>query len=651
MAVPDVSPANSMAMRLNSLLNRANIIKQSSSIDPPLQVSKLATDDGPLFVRTLDDKDMHSTAFETASRNVFYRILAQTPITHPSFVSIWNLLDILQYCGDRDLCSPQLVLLLVEELLDSQSIDGCRIVFSFLESRREAIIANTSKNKDLVILRMCNELLRRLSRAEDSVFCGRVYIFLFQSFPLGDKSSVNLRGNFHVENVTTFEDYLKLSVPEENDMKIDTDRATEDVEDPLNIEDSDAKLMGSEKSAKEKSKTLDIDALYPVFWSLQHSFSNPPRLFEQENFKHFQKGLEATLAKFKEVPKVIQSGDSERKKAANPELDDNHDEFANTFNPKYLTSRDLFKLELSDLAFQRHILVQALILIDFLLTLTERSKKKPYYLNAQKAMQYAFTLREEDVSPCLPSLPRRLWPPRCATVITILSADRKAQTEWALGIKNSIANYLQEGPDGKFYYRMVDTVLSRDKNWVRWKMENCQPFTRDRIPTKHFLDAKSGAQIELSRKAVTKPSGKTLGLGYLSNTDAEKGLEALKRADRFTLPSAELYQQKNQTIELDLEMVTSEEERRQLEGGKTSNTWRGLRLASKDRLSSFDRVEYGKGLERLFQPVSSIEAASEDNAATASEGRDSVPQEQHQSVEEQRADQQSQVTADTTAEE
>lgn len=58
--------------------------------------------------------------------------------------------------------------------------------------------------------------------------------------------------------------------------------------------------------------------------------------------------------------------------------------------------------QLSDLAFQRHILVQALILIDFLLTLTEKSKNKEIYQNAQKAMQYGFTLREEDVSSCHP---------------------------------------------------------------------------------------------------------------------------------------------------------------------------------------------------------------------------------------------------------
>lgn len=200
-----------------------------------------------------------------------------------------------------------------------------------------------SKNKDLVILRLCNELLRRLSRAEDPVFCGRVYIFMFQSFPLGDKSSVNLRGNFHVENVTTFEDFLKDSSPSDDPMQIDAseseskpvDRSGEQTVN-LNISD----VLGDDKAA-----TPDVDSLYPVFWSLQHSFSNPPRLFEEDHFNHFKKSLEATIAKFKEVPKVIQAGDSDRKKGQKDRADDSFDAFANTYNPKYLTSRDLFKLE------------------------------------------------------------------------------------------------------------------------------------------------------------------------------------------------------------------------------------------------------------------------------------------------------------------
>jgi THO complex subunit 1 len=107
-----------------------------------------------------------------------------------------------------------------------------------------------------------------------------------------------------------------------------------------------------------------------------------------------------------------------------------------------------------------------------------------------------------------------------------------AQTEWALGIKTAVANYLQEGPDGKFYYRMVDTVLSRDKNWVRWKMENCQPFTRDRVATKDFLQAKSGARQAVVHKTNRKPMGVPGSLKFLYNTKAETGLSQLRHAER-----------------------------------------------------------------------------------------------------------------------
>ena len=37
-------------------------------------------------------------------------------------------------------CDPSLVWYMIEELLDSQSIDGCRRVFDYLESRRERLV-------------------------------------------------------------------------------------------------------------------------------------------------------------------------------------------------------------------------------------------------------------------------------------------------------------------------------------------------------------------------------------------------------------------------------------------------------------------------------------------------------------------------------
>ncbi|KAF2871897.1 nuclear matrix protein [Massariosphaeria phaeospora] len=621
MAITDIPSMNALASSLDRLLQRALTIKKTTTINPPLQVSELSTDGEALYAHIAGDKEARMLAVESAAKDVFYGVLGSTRVNDPAFVTIWNLLDILQHLGDRDLCMPHLALLLVEEMLDSQSIAGCRTVFSFLESRREAIIAEPNKNKDLVILRLCNELLRQLSRAEDPVFCGRVYVFMFQSFPLGDKSSVNLRGNFHVENATTFEDYLKTEAQESEEMQLDSKSPTQHVRDDLEQDRAAAKPAESGTTENKEPPTMDIENLYPEFWSLQHSFSNPPRVFDEEKFKQFRNGIEVTLAKFKEVPKVIQFGDSENKQDAKVRSDDDYDEYASTFNPKYLTSRDLFKLEencpshslgpmanivqLSDLAFQRHILVQALILIEFLLTLTEESKKKPSYLNAQKAMQYSFTLREDD-------------------------------TAWALGIKNSIANYLQEGPEGKIYYRMVDTVLSRDRNWVRWKMENCPPFSRNRFPPKYFLEAKSGAQ-----KAVAAKSFVLNAADSMVNGGRERKLPVLKP---FTVPSVESYVQKVRAAELDLEMADSEEEKQQLEEKKTSNTWRGLRLASNKHLNHFNRLESGKGLERLFQP---IEAAGEDNAPTTPEDRGVAPQGEHQSVGEQRPGQRSQVTADS----
>lgn len=72
------------------------------------------------------------------------------------FVEVWNLLDIVNICGDQGegdaavhslkanhmagQCDPSLVWWLIEELLDSQEIDGCRVVFDYLESRRARLI-------------------------------------------------------------------------------------------------------------------------------------------------------------------------------------------------------------------------------------------------------------------------------------------------------------------------------------------------------------------------------------------------------------------------------------------------------------------------------------------------------------------------------
>lgn len=250
---------------------------------------------------------------------------------------MWNLLDILSILSDEGICDPALMFLLVEELLDSQVIAGCRKVFDFLESRRERITSKFFGLKKLVLLRTCNELLRRLSRAEDTAFCGRVFIFLFQSFPLGDRSSVNLRGEYHVENVTTYE-------------------VTESDGSKMEIDETQASTPSTNaKGASSGDKPLDPDSLYPLFWSLQEGFSHPLKLLDNERFTKFKSSLEATIKSFQaiqneEKPRSSRALEDSKRNLKRKLDSDEQDALPETFNPKYLTSRDLFELEVRNLS-------------------------------------------------------------------------------------------------------------------------------------------------------------------------------------------------------------------------------------------------------------------------------------------------------------
>ena len=104
---------------------------------------------------------------------------------------------------------------------------------------------------------------------------------------------------------------------------------------------------------------------------------------------------------------------------------------------------------------------------------------------------------------------------------------------------------------------------------------------------------------------------------------------------RFNVPNADSYANKVRMADLDLDMADTEEEKRQVEERKSTHIWRGLRLASKKQLSSFDRIEHGRGLEALQPIAPSTEATGDDAVATDSGDRGSIPRDNHQSIEEQ----------------
>lgn len=94
----------------------------------------------------------------------------------------------------------------------------------------------------------------------------------------------------------------------------------------------------------------NLDTLYPLFWALQDSFSTPTKLFDSSNFQNFKLGLESTLYKFKDVHNDLEvrgatKASDEAKRGTKRKRGGSTDEISSSFNPKYLTSRDLFELE------------------------------------------------------------------------------------------------------------------------------------------------------------------------------------------------------------------------------------------------------------------------------------------------------------------
>ncbi|KAH7046035.1 THO complex, subunit THOC1 [Macrophomina phaseolina] len=646
MAFPAVDSVDSVARRFQELLEKARRVKTTASIEPQVSATDLLDGETILLSESIQSQASHNTVAEIAAKTLLHHLVATTTIDDPSFVQVWNLLDIVLTCSERNQCDGLLIFYLAEELLDSQSIDGCRRVFDYLESRRERLVANSGASKRIVVLRFCNELLRRLSRAEDAVFCGRVFIFLFQTFPLGDKSSVNSRGEFHVENATVFEEPASSKEEKADDMEIDAG-ADGKTEVPIVTTEDTTAEADAKAELKKDNKALDTDTLYPIFWTLQQAFSNPPKLFTDEYLAEFRVGIEHTITKFKDVPKAIpaknkdksderdlskdkgkaeagaegnyENASAEDGRGMKRKHDEGEEEFASPYNPKYLTSRDLFELELSDLAFQRHILVQALVLLDFLLSLTEKSKEKTQKWlstvgNPNRAVQYSYTLSAADA-------------------------------DWASRTRTAITTYLQLLPDGKFYYRMVDTVLSRDKNWVRWKMESCPPIAKPPVAPSEFQEAKQGAQRACANKRLKATPPGSLNLSFLSDAAMSGGLQGLKESSRYTIPTPESLHRGIQGDELDLEMAMTDEDKHKLQQAKASKTWRALRIASKDRLSLFDKIDDGKQLQALFEPEGSDEAGKDERATTETaesrvDGSVAEAASQAQAQEEQRAEQQ-----------
>ncbi|KAI8071087.1 THO complex subunit 1 transcription elongation factor-domain-containing protein [Gongronella butleri] len=373
--------------------------------------------------------DWRRTALEHVVRRQFLDIVTQHPETDPErFTLIFDMLDITVIIEAKGFVDATIPFMFVEELLDIHSIEGCARVFEFVETRRDRLMIGMvpSRGKSLILLRLCNELLRRLSTETGTVLCGRVLFLLAKSFPLSERSGVNLRGDFNTEPVIY-----------EDDETIDNDPDMTD-------------------SHKE---------FYKTFWGTRKYFSNPPSLLNDDAFEDLQNRTKIIMEKFQRIADKDQQVagvksstlESIKRKNMDDELPEKHDldvkELLQEINdayvfPRLLTSRHLLELEMRDMRVRRSVLLQYMILFQYLRAFSDDERERTKELLA---------LRQAKAVLVMPSY--------------VVTDD---QIRWIDETEAEMVILMKRTkPHGTMFSELASFVLKHERSWNIWKLSGC----------------------------------------------------------------------------------------------------------------------------------------------------------------------------------
>ncbi|CAE1172265.1 THOC1 [Acanthosepion pharaonis] len=238
----------------------------------------------------------------------------------------------------QDVCSASTPFVILSDVFDMITLEQCEDIFNLVEEKVSTWKSDTfydaGKN---YLLRMCNDLLRRLSKSQNTVFCGRIQLFLSRLFPLSEKSALNLMSQFNLDNVTLYN-----TKPEESRLRKN---------DRMEFEDGEM---------EEANSMVPIDYnLYRKFWALQDFFRKPVQCYEKLSWMTFVSNADEVLTAFSSYK--LDDMKTSRKK-----LDKSYMPEAQTYFAKYLTSEKLLNLQLADSNFRRYVLVQFLIFMQYL---------------------------------------------------------------------------------------------------------------------------------------------------------------------------------------------------------------------------------------------------------------------------------------------
>jgi THO complex subunit 1 len=243
-----------------------------------------------------------------------------------------------------------------------------------------------------------------------------------------------------------------------------------------------------ETTIAEDTMSLKVDKhLYLKFWELQEFFRCPYKCYDKEKFKVFSAYTKDVLSTFKSF-KLEDTGTQDGK-------DDSQHFFA-----KFLTNPKLLSLQLGDSNFRRTILVQYLILAQYLVS-TVKFKGENDKLTTQ-------------------------------------------QDEWVREMETTVYTLLNETPpNGKAFANSIRHILKREELWNNWKNEGCKEITRPDGYDKSMPEPKRRKMAGDLIRDATNAGKFDLGNNELSRlwNLCPDNLLACKGSDRNFLPPLETY--------------------------------------------------------------------------------------------------------------
>ncbi|KAK9505249.1 hypothetical protein O3M35_009342 [Rhynocoris fuscipes] len=297
---------------------------------------------------SFDAKDSERRiALEESIRSKVLEMMVTSDEEHVSLEieTIPALLDTITSLARKELVSPSLSVSLLSDILDTSTVAKCEKIFDFVEKHvsiwKEPLFFGACKNN---ILRMCNDLLRRLSKTQHNNFSGRILLFLAMFFPFSERSGLNIVSEFNIDSF----------------MKYDTEDIKDGTDDCLESTDSNIKLDST---------------FYSKFWSLQEYFRSPNLCYNKAQWKEFVINTNSVLSVFKNFKLAPVESQDWCGFISEPDEQE--------FITKFLTNQKLLLHQLEDSNFRRTIYIQFLILFQFL-TAQVKTKQESNELKADQ---------------------------------------------------------------------------------------------------------------------------------------------------------------------------------------------------------------------------------------------------------------------------